>query len=64
MLILSRQKGQSIRINDDIEVIVVGINGNQVRIGITAPAHVKVDRQEIFERKALGLPKEVANADA
>ncbi|MNN73888.1 hypothetical protein D3C81_1900440 [compost metagenome] len=50
MLILARRIGETIRVGDDIEVIVLGIYGNQVRIGVTAPRSVDVHRQEIYER--------------
>ncbi|MDC0686182.1 carbon storage regulator CsrA [Mitsuaria sp. RG] len=50
MLILTRRVGETIRIDDDIEVTVLGIKGNQVRIGVTAPESVEVHRQEIYER--------------
>jgi carbon storage regulator len=51
MLILSRNIGEVVHIGDDIEVTVVAINGNQVRIGIDAPREVPVDREEIANRK-------------
>lgn len=50
MLALTRRVGQVINIGDDIEVIVLGINGRQVRLGIRAPIDVPVHRQEIYER--------------
>ncbi len=50
MLILTRRIGETIRIDDDIEVTVLGVKGNQVRIGVTAPDTVEVHRQEIYER--------------
>lgn len=50
MLILTRRVGETIRIDDDIEVTVLGIKGNQVRIGVTAPEAVEVHRQEVYER--------------
>jgi carbon storage regulator len=49
MLILSRKKGQSIVINENIEIYIVGVEGDQVKLGIQAPAEVKVYRQEILE---------------
>jgi carbon storage regulator len=51
MLILTRRAGEALRIGDDIEVTVMAVNGNQVRIGIKAPRDVAVDREEIAERK-------------
>ena len=50
MLILSRMVGERIMIGDDIEVIVREIRGDQVRLGIVAPANVAVHRQEIYDR--------------
>lgn len=57
MLILTRRIGESIKIADNITVVVLGVKGSQVRLGIEAPQGVAVDRQEIAERKAAGLPK-------
>jgi carbon storage regulator len=51
MLILSRNVGQKIRINDDITIIVVGSQGNKVRVGIEAPKDMIVDREEIYHRR-------------
>lgn len=56
MLILTRSIGQTIRVGEDIQVVVLGVKGQQVRIGIQAPREVDVDREEIFERKHRGLP--------
>lgn len=50
MLILSRRPGESVMIGDEIQVTVLSINGNQVRIGIHAPRDVEVHREEIYER--------------
>jgi carbon storage regulator len=50
MLILTRQVGKTLKIGDDVDVTVLGVKGNQVRLGITAPKHVAVHREEIFER--------------
>jgi carbon storage regulator len=50
MLILTRRIGDSIMVGDDIQVIVLGVKGNQVRVGIKAPREVPVYRDEIYER--------------
>jgi len=50
MLILTRRVSETIRINDDISVTVLGVSGQQVRLGITAPAEVEAHREEIFLR--------------
>ncbi len=50
MLIVTRRVGETIHIGDDIEVIVLSVKGNQVRIGIKAPVKVPVHREEIYER--------------
>ena len=51
MLVLARLQNEKIRIGDDIEVVVVSIRGNCVRLGITAPKSMRVDRQEVYEQK-------------
>lgn len=51
MLILTRRFEEGIRIGDDIHVVVLGINGNQVRIGIQAPRELVVLRDEVYERQ-------------
>jgi carbon storage regulator len=50
MLILTRNVGETIRINDDIVVTILDVQGKQVRIGITAPEDVPVHREEIYRR--------------
>jgi carbon storage regulator len=50
MLLLTRRVGETIRIGNETSVTVLGIRGNQVRIGIQAPASVPVHREEIFKR--------------
>lgn len=51
MLILTRKPGESIRIGDDIVVAVMGVNGNQVRVGIEAPRDVNIARHELAAPK-------------
>ncbi|HEY6365453.1 MAG TPA: carbon storage regulator CsrA [Candidatus Binatia bacterium] len=49
MLILSRRPGESLTIGDDVVVTVIGVSGNQIRLGITAPREVRVLRAEIHQ---------------
>ena len=49
MLVLSRQKDESICVGDDIEIVVVDIRGDKVRLGIKAPQEVPVHRREVYE---------------
>ena len=49
MLVLSRQRDQTIVIGDDIEITVVDIRGEKVRLGINAPPHVPVHRKEVYD---------------
>ena len=50
MLVLTRKLGESIAIGDDIKVSIIEIKGKQVRLGIQAPQHTAVHREEIFQR--------------
>ena len=49
MLVLSRQRDQTIIIGDDIEITVVDIRGEKVRLGISAPPHIPVHRKEVYD---------------
>ncbi len=49
MLVLSRQRDETIMIGDDVEITVVDIRGDKVRLGIAAPRHVQVHRKEVYD---------------
>jgi len=51
MLILSRRPNESLRIAGNVIITVVGLSGSQIRLGITAPPHVTIDREEVHQRK-------------
>jgi len=63
MLALTRKKGESIIIGDDIEVIVLGVQGEQVRLGVRAPRSVSVHRREIYEQIMLANKASAESAD-
>ncbi|HGN2666784.1 carbon storage regulator CsrA [Pseudomonas sp. GD03903] len=50
MLSLTRSVGKTIRIGDDIEIVILRVRGNQVRVGISAPPHITVHRDEVYRR--------------
>jgi len=49
MLVLTRKKDQSIMIGDDIEIKIVAVDGDQIKIGIDAPRHIDVHREEVYD---------------
>lgn len=49
MLVLSRQRDESIIIGDDVEITIVDVRGDKVRLGITAPKHIAVHRREVYD---------------
>jgi carbon storage regulator len=60
MLVLSRKVGEEVIIGDDIHITVVAIKGGKVRIGITAPTEVVVDRQEVHDKRKDSLSNTTA----
>lgn len=50
MLVLTRREGEKVMIGEDVSIVVLGIRGNQIRLGVTAPLNVAVHREEIYER--------------
>lgn len=63
MLILTRRVGETLMIGDQVTVTVLGVKGNQVRIGITAPKDVAVHREEIFKRISKDAPETASGKD-
>ena len=60
MLILTRRVGETLMIGDDVTVTVLGVKGNQVRIGVNAPKEVAVHREEIYRKIEREKPQAVA----
>lgn len=50
MLILTRKVGETVMVGDDVTLTVLGVKGNQVRLGINAPRHIQVHREEIYQK--------------
>ena len=64
MLILTRRVGETLIIGDEVTVTVLGVKGNQVRVGVNAPKNVTVHREEIYERiRQEGDGSDPADAD-
>ena len=63
ILILTRRVGEAIIIGDDVNICILGIRGNQARIGIDAPKDIPVHREEIYERIQREKAGQVADAD-
>ncbi|RMN34174.1 Carbon storage regulator -like protein [Pseudomonas savastanoi pv. glycinea] len=62
MLVLTREIGETFSIGDDITVQILGINGNQVRLGINAPKDIKVHRAEVYKRIANKLSQQATTS--
>ncbi len=63
MLALTRKKGESIIIGDDIEVVILGVQGDYVKLGINAPKSISVHRREIYEQIVESNKEAVENSD-
>jgi carbon storage regulator len=61
MLILTRRVGESLMVGDDVTITVLGVKGNQVRVGVNAPKDVAVHREEVLNRIEESAPREVAD---
>jgi carbon storage regulator len=59
MLVLTRKREQSIIIGDNVEIMVLGVSGDKVRLGITAPREVEVFRKEVIAERAGGADAQV-----
>lgn len=63
MLILTRRVGESLMIGDNIVVTVLGVKGNQIRVGVEAPKETQVHREEIYNKIKDGVPNHNAGRD-
>ncbi|MBM7424947.1 carbon storage regulator CsrA [Spongiibacter marinus] len=59
-LVLTRRIGETLMVGDDVTVTVFGVKGNQVRLGVNAPKHIAVHREEIYERVQANTNKDTA----
>ncbi|MGV8846768.1 MAG: carbon storage regulator CsrA [Propionicimonas sp.] len=64
MLVLTRKVGETIRIGDDIEITVIGVQRDTVRISIQAPREIRVHREEVYQLVQAANAEAAANADA
>ncbi|NMH59592.1 carbon storage regulator CsrA [Alteromonas ponticola] len=64
MLILTRRVGETLMVGDDVTVTVLGVKGNQVRIGVNAPKEVSVHREEIYMRIQAEKSGQPSNSDS
>jgi carbon storage regulator len=62
MLVLTRRSGESIVIGGNIQVTVLSVKGDRVRLGIVAPQSVSVDRQEVYDRRCFAKPDGVSSS--
>jgi len=62
MLILSRRVGEAVTIGNEVTITVLSVKGNQVRLGVQAPKHIAVHRQEVFQR--IQMEQAVSDADS
>jgi len=63
MLVIMRDAGEVFSIGDDITIQILAIHGNQIRLGVEAPRHVKVHRAEVYKRIAQRLSQQAAKAN-
>lgn len=66
MLILTRRVGETLMIGDEVSITVLGVKGNQVRIGVNAPKDVAVHREEIYDRiqKEQGVEDDIPDQES